>query len=382
MRKIGIITIISLITSACVPADGSVGTVSRQSATLDTAFDVGSLPVPGKWSDEDIWFYFNTTNRLRVDPDNHTPHQLTNRVASKCGSHYQVPPRNSSHTASIQFYKRALQELPKLTQCWVETGPALVERRIAELEYLHALLPYAEQVPPPHGRKVSDPGLKHWRTRNTIEKEIQLYEANLRSLLKSEQRYQNAISRNRTYQKRSRESWGRAFESAVHSLANDNPLTRPSPGTNALYSDTIGNVSPGARLALTRLDQTLLGDDAYYREINRRAASMGAAQIAAAQRAASTNASGAALTLTSHCSIGRKPDGKCMSWEEQQAATQAQIAAAQNQREIESSAIAARVAARNSSARKAANDRIEQAARECARAHGFEYVPGQGSPCR
>jgi len=187
-----------------------------------------------------------------------------------------LPPRRSSNSAAIRFLARAIEETPKRAECWAKTGPELVERRAAELEYLHTLAPYVKTLKHPRGVAHDTSSLVNTTmTLLSFEKEMDQYERSMRAFATVNQGLMRDIRQYKGWRSAERAGWARAASAAVADFAQDNPFNQPSPGqglaTNTFMTNmarSMPNASPGLVAAMANLDRTMMGDDAYFRVVN------------------------------------------------------------------------------------------------------------------
>lgn len=259
-------------------------------------FQVGDLPNPARWKSDDLWRYFfgygAQVFRERHDHGPHySEHSLSSRVAAKCGDVLPFADPKWSNTRSISFYRKAKAETPKRMECWAKTGPELVERRGAEIEYLRTLLPVAANLPRAPGFAPNFLTEERPRRELSLDHELKEFERNMKLFAQADDVLNSRIRQAKGWQKQERESWARAASIAVHEFSQDNPLNKPGPGQSPTGTTTMSNmlvgmpnVSPGLKLAMANLDRSMMGDDAYFRVLNQKAIASANAAEAARQR--------------------------------------------------------------------------------------------------
>ncbi|WP_106609546.1 hypothetical protein [Shimia abyssi] len=249
---------------ACDEASQHSGTISRASTAN---FDIGDLPNPKRWDRDAMWRYFFTGTPSEVNKRMHAkgyPTRYTQNLVTSTEEACDTiaPPRpGASSSTNEKYYREKLADLPRFSECFIKTGPTLVEHRIAELAYLNEILSEMDSATPPQWMPAGRPSKSEresTRKALTIDSELKTFERAVKALPKKAESYRRFIAAYGGLAKESRESWATAWNQAVNEFAQDNPYIRPGPGQSGsnltLTTDMISNTSPGVRAALVNLD--------------------------------------------------------------------------------------------------------------------------------
>lgn len=310
--------------SACISTTTTQPTVSRN---VSSGFDIGDLPDPRKWGEDAVWAYFFPSNVPASHKERYRakgyPGPWDQTIAARTRAACKLkgdPGIGASSRALEKYYRAALADFPRYTDCYIKTGPALAERRMAELAYLNELFdgvkdrPFPEWAVNPH---FHDSEKQSVERKLTIDRELRDFEKTVNKLPEYADRLNKRIIVYGGFVRDNQRSWSNALNSALPDFARDNPLNKPGPGNSGLTltTDLVTNASPDVAFALANLDRTMFGQEAYYRELDRRAAAAGAARRA--QCISPGGASSGANLVLHRCPPYTKPKGNTCARDEQ-----------------------------------------------------------------